>query len=215
MAWTFSFCKRIFWLQQRERWLTSLDFGFVLPLVLNHILTMIDGEDSLTIQLHVHLRLVAQRQPESIHLLVLPDKVSAFDPERWFLGGMAVYLGDRKIVALDPDCSFEKIFIFSLGDSLEHKAVVRAQILFTDKIELVAGGRQRSVMMLLPGRRLHLAVHQAVENHVANNSRALLRSFFKGLHIGRAILHADDGLGVEFSFVGPDFVCADYRVALQ
>jgi hypothetical protein len=40
---------------------------------------MIDGEDSPTIQLHIHLRLVAQRQPEFIHILVLPDKVSAFE----------------------------------------------------------------------------------------------------------------------------------------
>jgi hypothetical protein len=46
------------------------------------VIAMIDGEDLLPINPDVHFRLIPLRQPESVYLLILPDKLRSFDPER-------------------------------------------------------------------------------------------------------------------------------------
>jgi hypothetical protein len=76
-----------------------------------HIRAMLYGQDALAVNLHIHLGFIAERQPELVYLLIFADKVGAVYPKRRLLGGVAGNLYDGKIVALDPDTSFEQIFV--------------------------------------------------------------------------------------------------------
>jgi len=90
--------------------------------------------------------------------------------------------------------------------------MVGADVFQADKTEVIIRGSQSAVPMLLAGGRFALAVHQAIEDQMADDAGTFLRSFLEGLGVGSAIVHADDGLRGELSFEGLDLVSARDRI---
>jgi hypothetical protein len=60
------------------------------------ILVIVNGQNVFSKDSHLRYGFGFERQPEFFDLLVAPHKFHAFDLNRWFFGGMARNLEDRK-----------------------------------------------------------------------------------------------------------------------
>jgi hypothetical protein len=98
---------------------------------------MFDRQDLLPVNLHFHLRLIAQRQPEFVHFLIFADKVRLVDPERQFLGWMTFNSSHSEIVTLYSDSSLKQIFVPSFRRYVQDEAMVGTDIFFSCKSKTV------------------------------------------------------------------------------
>src|SRR5258706_8109062 len=118
---------------------------------IDHVLLMIDREDSAPVHLDFDPRLVTARKPKSINSLILPDKVSSIDPEGQFFSRVAGDFNNRKILCVDPYFPFKQILLIAFRGGLENKAMIRADFLFSGEREHIVRGRDRAVKMLPTG----------------------------------------------------------------
>src|SRR6266478_5399880 len=104
---------------------------------IDHVLLMVNGEELFPIHLHFNGRLVTERQPKTGNPLILPDKLGPINPEGWLFGRVAGDFHDREIIGTDPYFPLEQILLLALRSRLDDKAMIRAEILFSDSRECV------------------------------------------------------------------------------
>src|SRR5712692_7371244 len=182
---------------------------------IDQVLLMVNGEELFPIHLHFNGRLVTERQPKAGNPLVLPDKLGSINPEGRLFGRVAGDFHDREIIGIDPYFPLEQILLPALRSSLDDKAMIRAEILFSGKRKCVVRARDRTVMVLPTRRCLALALHQAIKHQVTHEPRSFLGGLVERFLVGRLILHADHGLRSQFPLGVSDLVRPDCRVPPQ
>ncbi len=104
---------------------------------------------------------------------------------------MAGDFHDREIIGIDPYFPLEQILLLSLRSGLENKAMIRAEILFSGQRKCVVRAGDRTVMMLLTGRCLALALNQAIKHQVPHDPRSFFGGLVERFLVRRPILHLD------------------------
>jgi hypothetical protein len=122
------------------------------------IVPVFDLQDFLPVQPYLNKRLVLFWEPETINLLILPQKLCVLDPEGEFRRGMPFDAHHGVVVCINPDSTFKQILGFPLGYSFGDKTAVRPKLLFAQKIQGIVVGRNGAVMMLFAGGGFDLAI---------------------------------------------------------
>src|SRR3989442_15162705 len=96
---------------------------------------------------------------------------------------------NRVVLGVDPDFTFEQVFVLASGGSANHQAMVGTDILLSEQGKFIISRLDRAVMMSAPPRGLRLALDQAFEDQVANQPGASFRIRDERLAVGRLIFH--------------------------
>src|SRR4029077_4472575 len=182
---------------------------------IDHILLMIDGEYSSPVYLDFHGRLVTIRKPKAINSLILPDKISSIDPEGWLFSGVAGDFHNCEVLGVDPYFPLEQILLPAFRSSLENKAMIRADVVFAGQCKRVVRRGNRTVAMLPAGRRLALALDQAIKHQVTHDPRSFFGGLVERFLVRRLVVHTHYRLRGQFPLRISDLVRSDRRVPSQ
>ena len=110
---------------------------------------VLDAENFLAVESHVHEGLIPRREPEVADFFVLTHEISSLDPKGRILCRMSGNSDDREVLALNPYLSFEEILVSALGKSFDNKTAMRAEIFFAKQTKSVVRGTDRAITTVL------------------------------------------------------------------
>src|SRR5215469_6172911 len=110
---------------------------------------VLDAENFLAVESHLHEGLIHRGQPEVADFFVLTHEISSLDPKGRILCRMSGNSDDREVLAVNPYLSFEEILVSALGKSFDNKTAMRAEIFFAKQTKSVVRGTDRAVTMVL------------------------------------------------------------------
>ena len=110
---------------------------------------VLDAENFLAVESHVHESLIPRREPEIADFFVLAFEIGSLDPKGRILCRMSGNSDDRELLAVNPYLSFEEILVSALGKSFDNKTAMRAEIFFAKQTKSVVRGTDRAVTMVL------------------------------------------------------------------
>jgi len=110
---------------------------------------VLDAENFLAVEFHVHEGLIAHGEPEVADFFVLTHEIGSLDPKGRILCRMSGNSDDRELLALNPYLSFEEILVSALGKSFDNETAMRAEMFFAKQTKSVVRGTDRAVTMVL------------------------------------------------------------------
>src|ERR1700758_4409030 len=90
-----------------------------------------------SVEPYSHDRGVFGGEPKCANLLIFSNKIGFFDPEGESLRRMACYFDDSVVLRINPNGTFEKIFVFAFWNGANNKTSAISHLFFTKHFERI------------------------------------------------------------------------------